>query len=194
MTTAQEQMTKQLTELIKEYGAGNIAAAAEQLTQTAVLSMVPVAYNPVIAPDKLRDTVLQLEAATQDIVEKAKGRENVYGDQLSLLKRKRELETEIELKESEAIMSIRGEGRSQYAMVGSEKVPVSNEETRKALSRMAAKEERQELARVESELMQLDRKAFWAKDEYDAAVKAGDLLQAKAAVQAGLLNMLGKRV
>lgn len=190
MTTVKEH----LTTLIQTFGQDSVEAAAQQLLQGTALPLVPSEYNPIIAGDKLRDTVLQLEAATQDILTKAKGREQVYGEQLNLIKRKRELETAIELRESDAFMSIRGEARSQYAMVGGEKVSLSNEESRKAFARVSAKEERQELAEVESQLLQIEKKAFWAKDEYEAAARAGDLLQAKAAVQAGLLNMLGKRV
>lgn len=90
-------------------------------------------------------------------------------------------------------MAIRGEARSQYVMIGSDKVALANEEARKAYARTSSKAEREDLAKVESELFQLEQRSFWAKDEYDAAVKAGDQVQAKANLQAGLLHMLGNR-
>lgn len=183
---------EQIAVLIEQYGKGEVQAAATTMLEN-LAPIIPANFVPVIAPDRLADTVTQLDAAASDIIEKAKGREAVYGDKLSLLKRKTELETEIELKEAGAIMEIRGEARSQYAMVGGEKVTLSNEEARKAYAKMAAKEERKKLAEVEAELRQLEVQAFWAKDEYEAAVKAGDQVQAKAHVQAGLLNLLGNR-
>ncbi|XJZ25985.1 hypothetical protein ACF5W4_11285 [Bacillota bacterium Lsc_1132] len=189
---ANEQVKDQIALLINQFGEADVVAAAETLITAAKGYQVPTQFAPVIAPEKLADTVAQLDASVSDIIEKAQGREKAYGEKLSLLKRKRELETAIELKESEAIMNIRGESRSQYVMVNGEKISLTNEESRKAYARMAAQEERKQMAEVESELLQLEQKSFWAKDEYEAAVKAGDQVQAKAYVQAGLLNLLGR--
>lgn len=179
--------------LVSQHGVAAVIEAASQMLEKIERPAVPAEYVPVIASDKLHDTVQQLDASVSDIIEKAKGREKVYGDKISLLKRKRELETAIELKEAGAIMEIRGEARSQYVIVGEDKISLTNEEARKAYAKMAAAEERKQMATVESDLLQIEQKAFWAKDEYEAAIKAGDQVQAKAYVQAGLLNMLGNR-
>lgn len=186
---------EQLLKLMDEYGEPAVKDAARTFLggQAPTLAAIPQNYLPIIEGNKLYDTVAQLDASAQDIIDKAKGREEVYGERLSLIRRKRELETAIELSEAEAIMAIRGEARSQYVMVGDERVALSNEESRKAYARVSSKEHREQLAKVEAELFQLEQKAFWAKDSYEAAIKAGDQVQAKANLQAGLLHMLGNR-
>lgn len=189
---APEQIKDQLAILINQYGENNVKAAAETMLAAAEGYRPPSQYLPVISAEKLADTLAQLDASTSDIIEKAKAREAVYGEKLTLIKRKRELETAIELKESESIMEIRGEARSQYVMKNGEKISLTNEESRKAYARMASAEERRQLAEVEAELLQIEQQAFWKKDEYDAAVKAGDQVQAKSYLQAGLLNLLGR--
>lgn len=183
-----------LTALVNEFGTESVQAAADAMGhKVALLPAVPKDCTPVIAVDKLLQTVDQLDASVSDIIEKATGREKVYGDKVALLRQRRELETQIELKESEAFMQIRGEARSQYVMQGTEKIMLTNEESRKAYAKMAAADERRKLSEVEGELVQIEQKAFWAKDEYEAAVYAGNQVQAKAYVQAGLLNMLAGR-
>lgn len=189
-----QNVIEEVSTLVKIYGEETVANTIQQLIGGASIKPgIPASVTPIIAPEKLQDTVHQLDASVSDIIEKAAARETVYGDKVDLLKKKRELETAIELKESEAYMSIRGESRSQYAMVGNEKVLLTNEESRKAFARNAAATERKQLAKVDGELMQIEQKAFWKKDEYEAAVKAGDRVQAKASLQAGLLHMLGAR-
>lgn len=185
----EKQIQEGLNSLIQVYGEEKVKAAANAVINRPA---VPAEYLKVLSPQALVDSINQLDAAAQDIIEKGQAKEAAFNNKGDLLKQKRQLETAVELKEAEAYMNIRGAARSQYVMVGDEKVDLPNEETRKAYARTYGKEERQKLAEVEAQLAQLDAKGFQANDDWETAVEASNKVENKAKLQAALLSFLAK--
>lgn len=185
MNTVQDKLTM----LVGEFGPDTVKEAAEQLL-SASIKKVPAGYESLVQPDKVSFTAHAIDAAIADIVKAGEALDKAYGDKAKLLKQKTQAEAALQLKESEAYMAIRGEARSQYVIIGEEKVALGNEETRKAYARTFAKEERQKLAEIESQLAEIEVNIFQAKDAYEAAKEGADLVKKKAHVQGNLLNFL----
>lgn len=181
-----------IRDLVTTYGEVNIRAAAEQMLAASVRP-IPAEYIPIISPDKLGDSVAAIEAAITDVLAAGQQKEALFEEKGPLLRRKFQLETSIELTESEAMMKIQGEGKTAYVQIGSEKVYITNEETRKAYRRQAAKTEREELAKVDGDLNALELKVIIATDDWERAKKAADLVERRAFVQGNLLNFLAGR-
>ncbi|MFJ5716576.1 hypothetical protein [Neobacillus sp. NPDC093127] len=182
-------LTDQLTILVGHFGKESVVAAAEQLL-SASIKKLPAGYDSLAQPDKVAFTIQAVDAAISDVVKAGQEVDAAYGERGSLLKQKTQLETSVQLRESEAFMQIRGEARSQYVIIDGEKVALSNEETRKAYARTYSKEERLQLSQIESQLAELDVKIMQAKDKYQTAKEGADLVKAKAHVQGNLLNFL----
>ena len=151
---------------------------------------IPAEYIPVLAPQKLEDTVSQLDTAVSEVLTAGEAVEAAYKDRGGLLRRKAQLETDVQLTEASALMEIKGEARSQYAIVAGEKVALTNDQARDAYRRMASKEQREELAKVEGELLALDVELEKAKEKRNTMKEANDSIRAKANIQAALLNFL----
>jgi hypothetical protein len=182
-----DQLKDQIKDLVAAYGPDKV----ETVIQAALnRPKVPADYIRVLSPQALADSVIQLDAGAQDIIEKGKDQEAAYDNKAGLLKQKLQLETEIDLSESEALMAIRGEGKDAYAMVGQDKVSITNDKTRDAYRKMASAEQRKQLAEVEGKLAALDIARFKASDAWNTAKEASDKVQAKAQLQAALLNFL----
>ena len=158
-----------------------------------IVRPIPAEYIPIISTTVLENTLLELNAGMDDIFTAGKAKEAVYANKRELIKQKIQLDTEIKLAESDAIMQIRGEARSQYVMVGGEKVILSNDQARDAYRRMAAKDLRVEMARVEGELAAIDVDLAKANDCWYCSKDANDNIRAKASVQASLLNFLSNK-
>lgn len=154
---------------------------------------IPAEYIPIISSQVLESTLIELNAGMDDILKAGQAKEAVYANKRELIKAKLRLDTEIKLAESEAIMEIRGEARSQYIMVGTEKVTLGNDQARDAYRRMAAKDLRTEMARVEGELAAIDVDLAKANDCWYCSKDANDNIRAKASVQASLLNFLSNK-
>lgn len=147
-------------------------------------------YLSIINPQKLEDTLQQLDQAVVDVIDAGTKREESYGEKRDLLRRKYELEGRVELEEADALMTVRGEGKTAHAIVNGETVSLTNDKARDAFRRYASKETRTELAQVEGQLSQLDVDRFKATDGWETAKEAADLVRHKAALQASLLNFL----
>ncbi|MCY8609932.1 hypothetical protein G3M81_12540 [Bacillus paralicheniformis] len=179
----------QITALVGEFGKDKVVEAAEELLSAAV-KKIPEGYDSVASPENVDFVVRTIDAAIEDVVEAGKKINAAYGDRASLMRRKAQIETEIQLKEAEAIMSIRGEGRNQYVEVNGEKVALTNDTLRDAYRRTASKVERQELAGITAQLAKIEVELMAAKDDYATAKETADLLKARAHVQGNLLKFL----
>lgn len=161
-----------------------------EITELTKVRQIPAEYIPVLGAAQIINTVSELDAGIQDILLSGQAKEATYQCKSDLLKARWKLETEVKITEADAIMQIRGEARSQYVMVGEEKVALNNDTARDAYRRMAAKDQRVELARVNGEIAALDADLSKANDSWQASKDANDSIRAKAAVQASLLNFL----
>lgn len=157
------------------------------------LRPIPAEYIPVIAADKLANTVAELDAGIADILKAGQAKEAAYANKRDLIKQKVQLETEVKLAESEALMEIKGEARSQYVVIAGEKVALNNDTARDAYRRMASKELREKLAEVEGEIAAIDVDIARASDSWYSSKDANDSIRAKAHVQGSLLEFLSSR-
>jgi len=99
----------------------------------------------------------------------------------ALLKRRRELETEIKLAEASAIME------------DPNFVTLKNETQRDAFRRVKTTKQRTELAGVEGQLEAIDAKIQQERTDREALKLATESAQKKATLQAALLEFLGGR-
>jgi hypothetical protein len=142
---------KELNEIVMTYGPERVKAAIEEILGK-ISKPIPVDHVPVISPDKLSDTIAQLDAAASDVLEAGRANEAAYKDKAELLKRKTQLETEIQLVEAEAVMQIKGEARNQYVEIGGVKTALTNDQARDAYRRMSSRPAREELAKIEAQI------------------------------------------
>lgn len=175
-------------DLTAVYGAEQVkAAAAAILGQSA--RQIPAEHFRVISAQILADTVTQLDASVDDILNKGDQREAAYGNKGELLKERWQLENKIKLEESQAIMDGLAPDGKVVEWNGT-KYPFSNDMARDAFRRTVSSESRKRLAEVEGELAALEVQASMARDGWEKAVQASDSVRAKAFVQARLLQYL----
>lgn len=149
-------------------------------------------FKGVIGPDAVQYIYDRLTAVVGDFLDADKAIEAVYGDRANLAARKVELETEIKLDESDALMAIQGEGKNAFVVIDGHTTYLSNEQIRDAYRRTVTKTKREELGKIESQIARIDIEIARAKDRYRTAADAADSLKATAAVQAALLTTIGK--
>lgn len=186
-----EKTTQYLDSLVKECGADTVVEAVEAITKKSV----PRINTPVVTDDQLINTINQLDVAVSDILEAGKKNEETYQQKAELARRARQLETSIQLTESEAICTIIGSGKDAYGIYTYEdgrsvKVACNNDTQRDAFRRMFSADDRRELAQVESEIRAIEVAQFKAKDDYDAKKEALSCIRVKAQLQAAALNFL----
>lgn len=184
-------MKEELQKLIKQYGTEAVVKAAAE----AANQHVPRINTPVVTDDQLINTINQLDVAVSDILEAGKKNEETYQQKAELARRARQLETSIQLTESEAICTIIGSGKDAYGIYTYEdgrsvKVACNNDTQRDAFRRMFSADDRRELAQVESEIRAIEVAQFKAKDDYDAKKEALSCIRVKAQLQAAALNFL----
>jgi len=173
---------------IKVHGKKKVAEAINQILDTGA---APRENHPVVSDSELQLTVNHLDGGISDIIEAGAKKEELYNNKADLLKEIRELETEIELAEAEAIMEIRGESsRSQYIMRDGEKVAIGNDTAREALMKNNSAKYRKKLAAKEAELARIDQKLSEVNDEKGTVKESNESIRAKARLQAALLNYL----
>lgn len=151
-------------------------------------------YLSIISPESLKLTLDQLDFAIQDVEAKGRDKEDAYGEKGPLLRRKTQLDTDIKLAEAEAIMEIRGEGRSQFVIIDDHQVSLTNDTARDAYRRKASSAQRTDLAAVEAELAQLDISIAQKNDAWYTAKETAETVRAKSNLQAALLNFLSGQV
>lgn len=151
---------------------------------------IPAEFNRIIAPERLDEVMVDLQVSINELITKGEAKEAAYGHKPDLLRQKAQLETAVKLTEAEAMGKIQGEGKSQYVVIAGEKMFLTNDQTRDAYRRTASKTEREALAKVTGELGAVDVDVFRATDGWYTAKEAADKVQAKANLQAALLNFL----
>lgn len=156
---------------------------------------VPRIETPVVTDEQIISTISQLEASVADILEAGRKNEETYRNKAELVKRARQLETSIQLTESEAICTIIGTGKDAYGIYTypdgkSVNVSCTNDTQRDAFRRMFSADDRKELAQVEAEIKAIEVAQFKAKDDYDAKKEALSCIRAKAQLQASALTYL----
>lgn len=147
-------------------------------------------FIEVLSNEELKATQLQLDTAVSELIEIGTQRESVYGDKAVLAKRARELQTEIQLAESDAIMNVQGSGKDAYGIIGNRKIFLTNDTARDAYRREASRKEREELAQVEGQLDKINIELFKITDSFNVKAEALRGIQAKARLQAALLESL----
>lgn len=156
---------------------------------------IPRIYTPVVNDDQLINTIAQLDAAVSDILEAGKIVEESFQDKMEYVGIARQLETLIQLTESEAICTIVGSGKDAYGIWTDEagqsvKVACNNDTQRDAFRRMFSAKDRKEQAKVEARVKELDILYLKAKENYNAKVEALSCIRAKAQLQAAALTYL----
>ena len=147
-------------------------------------------FIEVLSNEELKATQLQLDTAVSELIEIGTQRESVYGDKAVLAKRARELQTEIQLAESDAIMNVQGSGKDAYGIIGNRNIFLTIDTARDAYRREASRKEREELAQVEGQLDKINTELFKITDSFNAKAEALRGIQAKARLQAALLESL----
>lgn len=184
-----ENLENRVKELIAEHGEDSIVKAVQILTKKAARP-IPTEYIPVLDPLAVQRTLEQLDASSNEVLNAIKGSEEEFEKRKELLQERETLLTEIELVESEAIMALRGEPKSQYVMIGEEKVSLTNDTARDAYRKTSSKEERKRLAQVNTELVAIDANASRIKDYWNDRKAVYDNIRRKSELQASLLNFL----
>lgn len=149
---------------------------------------LPVQFLGVLEPQKIYRVMEGLDASISDIMQLGKELEAAYANRAELIRQKMEINDEIKLVESEAIMNIRGDARSQYVLIGNEKVALSNEQARDAYRRLSSKEQRIRLTPVEAQLEYIDAEISRIKDKQSTIREANENLRAKAYAVAAVFN------
>lgn len=176
--------------LAKKYGEKEVITAVA----SAATKHVPRIETPVVTDEQIINTISQLDASVSDILEAGKKNEETYRDKAELVRRARQLETSIQLTESEAICTIIGTGKEAYGLVimeGKEvKVACTNDLQRDAFRRSFSAEDRKELAKVEADIKAIEVAQFKAREDYDAKKEALACIRAKAQLQVAALTYL----
>ena len=110
-------------------------------------------------------------------------------------RRARQLETSIQITESEAINTICGTGKDAYGIIpypdGTQvKVAVTNDTQRDAFRRHFSATDRKELASVEADIRAIEVSQFKTREDLDAKKEALSCIRAKAQLQAAALTYL----
>lgn len=184
-------MKEELQKLIEQYGADAVAKAATE----ALNKHVPTINTPVVTDEQLINTISQLDAAVTDILEAGRKNEEIYQNKAALARRARQLETSIQITESEAINTICGTGKDAYGIIpysdGTQvKVAVTNNTQRDAFRRHFSATDRKELASVEADIKAIEVSQFKTREDLDAKKEALSCIRAKAQLQAAALTYL----
>lgn len=156
---------------------------------------IPAINTPVVTDAQLLNTIAQLDAAVSDILEAGKRQEETYQNKADLVRRARQLETEIQIMETDAINTICGSGKDAYGFIyhkdgTSVKVALANDTQRDAFRRHYSADSRKELASVEADIRAIEVAQIKAKEDYDAKKEALSCIRAKAQLQAATLTYL----
>lgn len=179
-------MKEKLQEIINTHGQEDFIKAAEELLSTALQKKVPAGYERLIQPEQIAEVYHTIDDAFLDIRSASKALTDTYENKGSLLKEITQLETEIQIKEAEAIMMLPGENVDINGNMARVKTGAEQDMYRRYMSR----EERTKLAAKQGELQALDIEIYKARDLRDDAKNTAELIKSKAFVQANLLKFL----
>lgn len=184
-------MEEKIKEFIDTFGKEAVVEAVQKVVEKPI----PRISSPLVCDETLQATLYQLDTSVQDILAAGDANEAAYQEKADLMKRARQLETSIQLTESEAIMNIIGSGKDAYGIItdadGKEKkVMLNNDTQRDAFRRHFSQVDRKELAEVEAEVRRIDINMARTKDAYNAKQEAINCIRVKATLQANLLAFL----
>lgn len=176
----------EIKKLIEQYGVDAVTEAVEKLTARHI----PKTSTPLVDEDKLQATIYQLDTAVADILAAGNVVEETYQNKAELLKRARQLDTEIQLVEAAAVMEIQGTGKDAFVMHEGKKVAITNDTSRDAFRRTASNDLRKQRSEIEAEITKLDIEQARARDAYNAKLEAFQGIRVKANLQANILASL----
>lgn len=179
-------MNEQLKALIDQHGAATVVEAVKQLTA----KHIPKTATPLVDDDKLQASLYQLDTGVGDILAAGIAVEAAYKDKADLMKRSRQLDTEIQLAEAEAFINIQGTGKDAFVQFRGKKIALTNDQSRDAYRRSVSRDFRDEKATVDAAVTKLDIEIMRAKDAYNAKLEAFHGIRVKANLQAAILNSL----
>jgi len=184
-------MKEQLQKLIETHGKEAVVEAVAAM----VAKPIPRISSPLVSDETLQATLYQLDTSVSDILAAGDANEAAYQEKAELMKKARQLETEIQLIESEAIMNIQGTGKDAFGILtdgegNQKKVYLNNDTQRDAYRRHFSQVARKELAEVEAEVRRIDINLARAKDAYNAKQEAINCIRVKATLQANVLAFL----
>jgi len=180
-----------LEELISTNGSDAVEEAVRALIHNTKLRPRAEAYSKLLSPEAIETTVARLEAGIVDVMADGKAVEEAHANRPALMKRQRELVTEIKLAASKAIMEAESDGKNMVVMgPNGTKIPLTNAEQRDAYRRNYSAKLRQEQAEAEGAIAQIDALIARAKESREKTVQVVESLRAIASVQASLLQYL----
>lgn len=184
-----EDLKAKVDAIVAEHGEDQVIRAIQILTKKAARP-IPSEFIPVLDPLKIQETISQLDASSSEVLNAIKGSEEEFEKRKELLGEKETLQTEIELAEAEALMNLRGEAKSQFVMIGDEKVMITNDQARDAYRKTSSKDLRKKLSEVNAELAKIDAQAAREKDYWNDRKAVYDNIRTKGKLQASLLDFL----
>jgi hypothetical protein len=180
-------MEKKLEQLIEENGKEKVLEGLEKLLNQQIEKKVPLGYAGILQPEKLQSSIDLIDAQITDVSDAGAALEEAYGELGSLKKELTKVETSIKIDEATAFMNV---GADNSVSIDGKTIKLSNNEMRDQYKRYVTKEQRQEKARIEGEIQQLEVGLQQAKDRQAEAKEVADLIKAKAYAQANLLKFL----
>lgn len=144
-------------------------------------------YNHIIGPERLSSVDKLIDATIEDVSNAGEAVEKAYGDRAALQKALTQLDGTIKLTEATAFMQI---DEKNMVEIDGKQVKLSNGEMRDMYRRYVSRDLRKEKTEKEADLKEIEINIMQAKDRWEEAKTASDLVQAKAWVQANLLKFL----
>lgn len=171
--------------LIDDYGNEKVVQAAKQLLDQEQNKRAGQ-YHELVKPEQIKDDLHLLQQAILDITAAGENLDKAYANRRELVKEIHNLETDIELDEAEAFMMLDG---NKVQMDG-RTVTLSNDKMRDSYRKYVTRDKRSKLAVLEAELKAIEIDIYKAKDKWDEAKEAAELIKARCYVQANLLKFL----
>lgn len=187
----QETLQQYLESGVTLFGAEAMKDASE-LVLGADFAQIPSEYHPLLSPAELNQTFKQLDDAMSEVANAGYAKEMAYTGMGDLKAAVKAASAAVALKEAEAFMQIKGDGKDAYAIVDGEKMSVTNDKAREALRKHHAKEEHKMLSDAQT---QVDIKQYYIEEKtvaYERAVELSRIVNNKATLQGNLLLFLAK--
>ncbi len=150
------------------------------------LPEIPSKY-PVIYPDQILETSDNLLVSANDLMEMPTEH---YSRKAEIVKRVKQLEVEITLKEAEAFM----QAVDGQVTIDGKAVKLSNAEMRDAYRRQYSADLRKQRGELEAELAEIDTLIAENKEKRENIVMAAECNMKRAWLQSALLGFLGRSV
>ena len=211
---------EQLKDLTQVYGAEIMLQACKNIVEKSGTQTVVINADSLCSfSDKLHDTVLQVSAIVREATKLPEIQSKyhvIYPDQIletsdnllvsandlmemptehysrkaEIMKRVKQLEVEITLKEAEAFM----QAVDGQVMIDGKAVKLSNAEMRDAYRRQYSADLRKQRGELEAELAEIDTLIAENKEKRENIVMAAECNMKRAGLQSALLGFLGRGV